>query len=85
MSILPQKVFYAEALRSHLGSLATGVGLGTIFRNSGIARFVQGGVKKPSVVQTNRATLACHTRRTLRAFTRRSCCRSPRRRPGRGN
>ncbi len=37
---------YAEALRAHLRPLATIAGLGTIFRSSGIARFVQGGVVK---------------------------------------
>ena len=31
---------------AHLGSWATGHGLGTIHGNSGIARFVQGGVVK---------------------------------------
>ena len=37
---------YAEALRAHLRPLATIAGLGTIFRSSGIARFVSGGVVK---------------------------------------
>ena len=41
-----QHGFYAEALRAHLRSLATLAGLGTISRNSDIARFVQGGVVK---------------------------------------
>ena len=36
--------FYAEALRAHLGSLATRAGLGTISHSLGIARFIQGGV-----------------------------------------
>ncbi len=37
---------YARDLRAHLGSLAMGLGLATIFRSSGIARFAQGGVVK---------------------------------------
>ena len=46
MLVAGQHGFYAEALRAHLGSLATGHGLGTISRSSDIARFVQGGVVK---------------------------------------
>ena len=38
--------FYAEALRVHLGSLATGLGIGKIMRSSDAVRFVQGGVAK---------------------------------------
>ncbi|TWT80271.1 hypothetical protein CA13_16840 [Planctomycetes bacterium CA13] len=33
-------------LAAHLRTLATGCGIGTISRSSGIARFVQGGVVK---------------------------------------
>ncbi len=36
------RLFYARP-SAHLGSLATGLGLGKITRSSGIARFVQGG------------------------------------------
>ena len=39
-------VFYAEALRAHLGSLATGHCLGTILLSSGIVRFVLGRCRK---------------------------------------
>ena len=41
-----QHGFYAQALRAHLPYLATRAGIGTISSNSGIARFVQGGVVK---------------------------------------
>ena len=41
-----QHGFYAKALRAHLGSLATRLGLGRISSSSGIVRFVQGGVVK---------------------------------------
>ena len=41
-----QHGFYAEALRAHLRSLATRVGLGTISCSSDAVRFVQGGVVK---------------------------------------
>lgn len=41
-----QHGFYAESLRAHLCSLATGHGVGTISRSSSIARFIQGGVVK---------------------------------------
>ena len=37
---------FTQGPSAHLGSLATGLGLGTIFSNSGIVRFVQGGVVK---------------------------------------
>ena len=47
-----QHGFYAEALRAHLRSLATGVGLGRISRSSDVARFVQGGVVKTFRCQT---------------------------------
>ena len=35
-----QHGFYAEALRAHLGSLATGLGLGTISGSPDTVRFV---------------------------------------------
>ena len=37
---------YAEALRAHLGSLATGDGIGTILGRSNVPCVVKGGVTK---------------------------------------
>ena len=58
--VAAQHGFYAKALRAHLGSLATGHGLGTISRSSGIVRFVQGGVVKTFRCATYRNEILGH-------------------------